>query len=69
MKKHPSGRPIRRPNTRDYSMRTGHTLGYRLPRLAMLHDEGPVDTCAVGFTAEFEEFDDGGAWCSRKRRR
>lgn len=51
--KHPSGRPIRKPQKRDYSMQKGRYIGFVCPRL----NEPPIpritqatDIHAVGFT-------------------
>lgn len=33
MKRHPSGRPIHRPERRDYSMQAHQTIGFRCPAL------------------------------------
>lgn len=45
MKKHPSGRPIRKPEKRDYSMMAHRYVGFRCPRL----NEKRHDTYAMGF--------------------
>lgn len=45
MKKYPSGRPIRHPNRRDYSMAKTYGVGFRCPRL----NQQPIDTHAIGF--------------------
>ena len=49
MKKHPSGRPIRQPNRRDYSMARTVGVGFRCPRLNPQHIEQATDTHAIGF--------------------
>ena len=49
MRPHPSGRPIREPNRRDYRMAGGFSIGYRCPRLNPQHIEQATDTHAVGF--------------------
>lgn len=43
--KHPSGRPIRKPAKRDYSMRAYRGMGFVCPRL----NEKRHDTYAFGF--------------------
>lgn len=49
MKQHPSGRPIRKPERRDYSMRVDRWIGFRTPRLNPQHIPQATDTHAVGF--------------------
>lgn len=46
---HPSGRPIRQPNRRDWPMASSFGIGFRCPRLNPQHIEQATDTHAVGF--------------------
>ncbi|KMO18897.1 hypothetical protein [Methylobacterium indicum] len=49
MKKHPSGRPLHRVESRDYSMRVDRWIGHRTPRLNPQHIPNATDLHAVGF--------------------
>ncbi|EHP94876.1 hypothetical protein MetexDRAFT_0221 [Methylorubrum extorquens DSM 13060] len=46
---HPSGRPIRQPNRREWPMVSAFAVGFRCPRLNPQHIEQATDTHAVGF--------------------
>lgn len=48
-KQHPSGRPIRQRESRDYSMKAYREVGFRCPRLNTPHIQQATDTYAVGF--------------------
>ncbi len=49
VKKHPSGRPLHRPERRDYGMRADRWIGHRTPRLNPQHIPNATDIHAVGF--------------------
>jgi hypothetical protein len=53
MTPHPSGRPIKRVERRDYSMASRPTEGFRLPRLRTSRER----TEAIGFTAQWPDSD------------
>lgn len=66
MKKHPSGRPIRREERRDYSMMARRSEGFVCPRL---NDtvRPRHDTYAVGFLSGHEPRDDLYLYTEAKR--